>query len=115
MFAITRELQFGECTVTVKELTVAEVRAWLNEPAKTEEPEFDLLTGLLSFDGIGMEELHRFTDLKKDQVELLPPSALKQIACVIKELNSVFFNEYLSRLNTLKERLSATSELSNAA
>lgn len=115
MFAITREMQFGELTVTVKELTVAEVRAWLNEPAKAEEPEFDLLTGLLSFDGIGMEEIHRFTDLQKEKVEQLPPSALKQIAAVIKELNTVFFNEYLSRLNTLKDRLSATSAPSNAA
>lgn len=109
MFAITRELEFGNLKVTVKELTVAEVRAWLSEPTPTDAPEFDILTGLLSFDGIGMEEIHRFTDLKKDQVEQLPPSALKSIAAVIKDLNSVFFNEYLVKLNEVRQRLELDS------
>lgn len=118
MFAVTRELVFGELTVTVKELTVAEVRAWLNEPAKADTPEFDILTGLMSFDGIGMEEIHRFTDLKKEMVENLPPSCLKQIAAVIKEINTVFFNDYLTRLNEVRKGLesqSVTPALSNAA
>lgn len=119
MFAVTRELTFGELTVTVKELTVAEVRAWLNEPTKAEQPEFDILTGLMSFDGIGMEEIHRFTDLKKEMVEELPPSALKMIATVIKELNSVFFNDYLTRLNEVRKNIEQSSitapALSNAA
>src|SRR5574343_560692 len=53
MFAVTRDLQFGNLKVTVKELTVAEVRAWLNEPTPADEPEFDILTGLMSFDGSG--------------------------------------------------------------
>ncbi len=109
MFAINRELQFGELTVIVKELTVAEVRMWLNEPAKSEAPEFDTLTGLMSFDGIGMEEIHRFTDLKKEMVENLPPSCLKQIATVIKEINSVFFNDYLTRLNEVRKGLESQS------
>ena len=117
MFAVTRDLQFGNLKVTVKELTVAEVRAWLNEPTPTEETEFDILTGLMSFDGIGMVEIHRFTTLKKEEVEQLPPSALKQIAAVIKELISVFFNEYLVKLNEVRQRLelSSTPVPSNAA
>src|SRR5574343_380503 len=109
MFAVTRDLQFGNLKVTVKELTVAEVRAWLNEPTPTEETEFDIL--------IGMMEIHRFTTLKKEEVEQLPPSALTQLAAVIKELNSVFFNEYLVKLNEVRQRLelSSTPVPSNAA
>lgn len=118
MFSITRELKFGDLTVTVKELAVSEVRAWLNEPTKVDQPEFDILTGLMSFDGIGMEEIHRFTDLKKEMVEELPPSCLKMIAAVIKELNSVFFNDYLTRLNEVRKGLESqvtAPALSNAA
>lgn|SRR5574343_333297 len=117
MFAVTRDLQFGDITVTVRELTVAEVRAWLNESTTVQDQDFDILTGLMSFDGIGMVEMHRFTTLKKEEVEQLPPSALKQIAAVIKELNSVFFNEYLVKLNEVRQRLelSSTPVPSNAA
>lgn len=111
MFAVTRELVFGSLTITVKELTVAEVRGWLNEPTLGDAPEFDIITGLLSFDGIGMEEIHRFTDLKKDQVEQLTPSMLKQLAAVIKELNSVFFGEYLTRLNEVRKRIESENSL----
>ena len=104
MYRVTRELDFGDLKVTVKELTVAEVRAWLNEPS-VEQKEFDLFTDLLAFDGIGVEEVYRFTDLKKATIEELPPSAIAKIAAVIKELNSVFFNQYLPALNRLRERI----------
>lgn len=117
MFVVTREVDVCGTTVTVKELTVAEIRAWLSEPSvPTEEREIDLLTDLMNFDGIGMDEIHRFTDLKKDVVETLPPSAIAKIAAVIKELNTVFFNQYVPELNKLRERLdSAASGVSNAA
>lgn len=116
MKVVTREVDVCEMTVTVKELTVAEIRAWLSEPTPTnDDREIDLLTDLMNFDGIGMDELHRFTDLKKDMIEQLPPSAISKIAAVIKELNTVFFNQYVPALNKLRERLDAvTSEVSNA-
>jgi hypothetical protein len=111
MMIITREVKLSDdLTVIVKELTVAEVRAWLNEPQeKSDEREFDLLTDLMNFDGIGMEEIHRFTDLKKESVENLPPSAIAKVAAVIKELNTVFFNQYLPALNKLRERLDGST------
>jgi hypothetical protein len=118
MFQVTRVVALNEqLSVTVKELTVAEVRGWLSE-APPENKEFDLLTDLLTFDGIGIEEVYRFTDLKKEMIEQLPPSYLAKIAVVIKELNTVFFNQYLPELNKLRERLDQqreTSALSNAA
>lgn len=111
MFATTRLLEFGDLKVTVKELTVAEIRSWLMEPPSVEEPEFDLLTGLMAFDGIGMAEIYRFTDLSKAHAEQLPPSALKAIAATVKDLNSVFFNEYLVKLNEVRNRLEQDSLL----
>ena len=110
MKVVTREVVLDdELTVTVKELTVAEIRAWLSEvKPDSEEPQFDLITDLLSFDGIGMDELYKFTDLTKGQIEALPLSAMQKISSVIKEVNSVFFNQYVPALNKLRERLAST-------
>ena len=110
MKVVTREVKLDdECTVTVKELTVAEIRAWLSEvKPESEEPKFDLITDLLSFDGIGMDELYKFTDLMKEQIEALPFSAMQKVASVIKEVNGIFFNQYVPALNKLQERLAST-------
>ena len=110
MKVVTREVTIDEeLMVTVKELTVAEIRAWLSEAKpETEEPQFDLITDLLSFDGIGIDELYKFTDLTKAQIEALPLSAMHKIAAVIKEVNTDFFNQYVPALNKLRERLAST-------
>jgi hypothetical protein len=104
MYQVTRELTFGDLKVTVKELTVAEVRNWINE-TKPEKSEFDFFVDLLSFDGIGIDEIHLFTDLKKEQVDELPPSVLAKVAAVIKEVNGVFFNQYLPTVNKLRDQV----------
>jgi hypothetical protein len=104
MYQVTRDLTFGDLKITVKELTVAEVRNWINE-AKTEKSEFDFFVDLLSFDGIGIDEIHLFTDLKKEQVDELPPSVLAKAAAVIKEVNGVFFNQYLPTVNKLRDQI----------
>lgn len=104
MYQVTRELSFDDLKITVRELTVAEVRRWMNE-TKTDKDDFDLFVDLLSFDGIGIDEIHLFTDLKKEQVDELPPSVLAKTAAMIKEVNSVFFNQYLPRVNSLREQV----------
>jgi hypothetical protein len=116
MYQVTREVEFGDLKVTVKELTVAEVRRWMNE-AKPEQDdkEFDMFLDLLSFDGIGIDEIYLFTDLKKEQVSELPPSVLQKLAAVIKELNSVFFNQYLPTLTKLRERVESDKSSSAAS
>jgi hypothetical protein len=107
MISITREVVINDLTVTVKELTVAEIRVWLSDAKPNPEEPFDLITDLLSFDGIGMDELYKFTDLTKEQIESLPLSAMQKVAAVIKEVNSVFFNQYVPALNKLRERLAS--------
>ena len=71
MLSITRELEFGNLKIIVRELTVAEVRKWLSDPSTLEQSdsEFDVLTGLMSFDEINVNDIYRFTDLKKEDVE----------------------------------------------
>lgn len=104
MYQVTRDLVFGDLKITVRELTVAEVRNWMNE-TRPEKDDFDFFVDLLSFDGIGIDEIHLFTDLKKEQVDELPPSVLAKTAAVIKEVNSVFFTQYLPRVNQLREQV----------
>lgn len=104
MYQVTRELTFDNLKVTVRELTVSEVRNWINE-TKPEKDEFDFFVDLLSFDGIGIDEIHLFTDLKKEQVDVLPPSVLAKVAAVIKEVNGVFFNQYLPTVNKLRDQI----------
>jgi hypothetical protein len=115
MYQVTREVEFGDLKVTVKELTVAEVRRWMNEKPVQDDKEFDLFVDLLSFDGLGIDEIYLFTDLKKEQVSDLPPSVLQKLAAVIKELNSVFFNQYLPTLTKLRERVESDKSSSAAS
>ena len=69
MYQVTREVEFGDLKVTVRELTVAEVRRWMNETKPDQdEKEFDMFLDLLSFDGIGINEIYLFTDLKKEMM-----------------------------------------------
>ena len=110
ILSVTREVVLGDLTVTVKELTISEIRAWL----KTDTPDdngnqFDLVTDLLSFDGIGMIELCQFSTLTRDQAESLPLSAIQKVAAVIKEINSVFFFFFFPAINRLLERLESTA------
>jgi hypothetical protein len=116
MYQVTREVEFGDLKVTVKELTVAEVRRWMNETKPDQdEKEFDMFLDLLSFDGIGINEIYLFTDLKKEMVSDLPPSVLQKLVAVIKELNSVFFNQYLPTINALRERAESVKSSSAAS
>lgn len=100
----TRTIKLDELSVTVKELTVAEYRKWLLEEDTSAMPEFDIITSPLEFEGVGMNELYRFTDLMPEQVEVLTYSDLQKVAAVVKELNSVFFTLYLPATNRLLER-----------
>lgn len=107
---MTRELTFGDVTVTVKELTVAEVRAWLSRPEKSDdEKKFDSFVDLPYLDGVSVSDLMQFSDLTSETIELLPMSALQKIALIVKELNSVFFSQYVPKVNNLLELLKQES------
>ena len=101
---ISRELKFGTVTVEVIELTVAEIRAWIAEGGTTPvEREYDMFTDLIAFDGISVQDMKRFSNITDEVISTLSPSHLSRIAAVIKETNSVFFNQYLPALEKLRE------------
>lgn len=78
----------GQRTVTVRELTVREVRAWLTEMAA--QIQRDPLHAL-AFDEIGLDELARMTDWSADDLEMFAPSQLAEVLRVAKRINPDFF------------------------
>ncbi len=114
MKTVSRELTFGDLTVTVRELTVAEIRVMLSEKPD-EDKEFDVFIDILGFDGVGVEDLYRFTDLKKESIETLSPSCLAKIAAVVKEVNSVFFNQFLPTVKRISDQIDSQKLLSETS
>lgn len=93
----SKELRFGSIVVTVRELTVLQVRNWLSELTKTPE-EFDIV-GLAFFAECSFGDLQRMTSLRPEEIDQLRPSELKQVVALCKELNPDFFG-FMERLTT---------------
>lgn len=85
---ITREVKLGDRTVTVKELTVAEVRAWLKDAEAA--PEQDPVAALL-IEGMSFADIARMCDLGVEQMSEREPSAVQTLAQACREMNAVFF------------------------
>ena len=95
--------------VTVKELTVAEMRAWLADASRLDTTPFDLLLLEAVSDGeMVPADLLRFTDLT-DYASLdgYSPSQLRQVVAAVKEVNGAFF-VIQARLGLLAPMLSGT-------
>lgn len=108
----TKELQFGESRIVVKELTLAEIRAWLGDTEEQGEP--DLVGGLL-YEDCHLAELLKFSDATPEQLEAMTQSELAQLRDTAKALNRDFFG-LRQRLFDLAGKLphSATSSATSA-
>lgn len=83
-------------SIKVKELTVAEVRHWMmdmaaQEESKTPEDNISIVIDQGLFEGIGLSDIVRMTDLSKCQIEHFTPSDLQIVIQKCKELNPDFF------------------------
>ncbi len=82
--------------ITIKELTVADVRHWMMDMATQEEPKSteDNIKFVLDqslFEGIGLSDLIRMTDITRCQIDHFTPSELQVIVQKCKALNPDFF------------------------
>jgi|GEM_PF-2364245 hypothetical protein len=87
----TETLEVGDSGVyhiTVHELSVGEVRAWLTEMAS--QVQRDPLHAL-AFEDIGLDELARMTDWTVEHLERFAPSQLAEVLRVARRLNPDFF------------------------
>ena len=75
-------------TVCVRELTVAEVRKWLQETAAQSWRDPIHATAL---EEVGLDELARMTDVSAEDLEAFAPSQLAEVVRVARRLNPHFF------------------------
>lgn len=91
MKVLTKPVDLGEGkTVTVRELTVGEIRAWLAEAEQASEAGVDVIGGLLLAD-CALDDVARMSDLSVDEMDSLAPSALGKIKEAAMALNTDFF------------------------
>lgn len=81
-------LSCGE--VTVRELTVGEIRAWLREVEQSQEGDFDVV-GLALFEEITFEDFERLSDITRKQLDELAPSEIRELKEACEEVNADFF------------------------
>lgn len=78
-------------TVTVRELTVTEVRDWVASLERLEEKVIDLVSALAS-DDMSLDELKRMSDLTDDDIGQLTATGIAALVSAAKALNPHFFN-----------------------
>ena len=101
----------GKDLIRVRELTVAEVRAWLNESAAQTWRDPILA---LALDDIGLDELARMLDRSVDDLERYAPSQIAEVVAVARRLNPHFF-KLRDALIKASRAIDNTAESSNSA
>lgn len=96
----SRELKIGEFHITIREMTVLQVRNLLQDAANSSE-RFDVVDNWLIQDA-SLSDLKRMSTLTDEQINALHPSDLRQIAETCKELNPDFFG-LLARLTAVSQ------------
>ncbi|UZR30792.1 hypothetical protein [Methylococcus mesophilus] len=100
-----RTIEAGGRKVVVRELTVGEVRAWLKD-ANAELDRNDLVA-LALFADITLDDLTRFSDLSRAELDAMLPSELDKVREAAKSLNPHFFG--------LRERLANAAQAAATA
>lgn len=85
----SREVQLGERSVIVREMTVGDVRNWLADVSADGALVNWVDDGLMG--DISLRDLARMTSLKVEEMDAWRPSELQQVIDVARELNPHFF------------------------
>lgn len=95
----SREVMAGEQPVICRELTVLQVRSWIE--AAAQDRAVDVVAEML-FTACSLDSLKRMTDLTDERINALRPSQINELIEVCRELNPDFF-ALLGRLSTLRQ------------
>lgn len=93
---LNKTLQLGDLSVTVRELTVGEVRVWMKRMA--EDTSADPVNAML-VEEISLDDLVLMSSLEPEQLDELTPTQLRQVYDACREVNRDFFG--------LRERVEA--------
>lgn len=107
--AVTRTIVLGEggeapLAVTVRELTVAEIRTWM---AGAQEASPDLVNNLLLRD-VSLEDLPHLSSLTPAQIDGRTPSELQRVLDAAREVNTHFF-ALLAAVGTLARQMQSAA------
>ena len=83
------EVEVGERRITVRELSVGDVRVWLKELEAV--PEKIDLVGEGLIDGVSLADIARMTDLKVSDMDALAPSEIAALGVACRQVNVDFF------------------------
>lgn len=84
---LSKPIQLPDLVVTVRELTVGEIRAWMKRTAEGgNDPVDDTL-----LQEVSLGDLYAMTDLQPGQAESLTPSQLRLVFEGCREVNPDFF------------------------
>lgn len=92
---LSKDLELNGERVTVRELTMGEIRGWLAENEQDRRV-LDPLGDLL-FEDCTFDDLLHFCDVTREQIEAMPPSDVRLLIDTAREVNPDFFS--------LKDRL----------
>lgn len=92
----SKELLVGDLSVICRELTVLQVRKWLEDASQPAG--MDTVSAVL-FKDCSIDDIVRMTDLSEAAIDQLRPSQVEAIIATCKELNPHFFG-LLERLAT---------------
>ena len=106
MAAATQVVQVGEQTITARELTFSEVRAWLVEATASTQRD---PVQALAFPGLGLDELSRMCDAPVEVLETFAASELTPLVDAARSLNPPFFRVRRLLMAHI-DRLSAAEE-----
>jgi len=107
-----RSVQLDQRTVTVRELTVGEIRDWLRDMDARNAP-LDLVDGMLLTE-LAISDLCRMSDLPEDALDDLTQSEIDRLLEAARELNPHFFG-MLARLAEAGRRLLESAPKSSSA
>lgn len=93
---VIREITIGERKVLIKELTLAEIRAWLANSANPVD--IDLVDTIYSADDLLITDIPQFCDLTVEDLVQLAPSEIDPVVQAIREVNARFFATWQRRL-----------------
>ncbi|MBF0291145.1 MAG: hypothetical protein HQK86_03215 [Nitrospinae bacterium] len=94
------KISIAERLITVRELTVREMREWFQELKTMANTEQVDVIGNLLFEGISLETMRKMTNLAPDEISQFTPSELSSLLEKLKEVNPHFFG-VLAHLKTL--------------
>ncbi|MBF0602136.1 MAG: phage tail assembly protein [Nitrospirae bacterium] len=101
-----KEISIGDRVVTVRELTVSEVRAWFKDLSGMRDNSIDLVNEALMADA-SLGDMVRMSNITMDDLDNLTPSQIETLLAVCREVNPHFFQ--------LRHRLSEAARVMPSA